>query len=198
MSIKDVQFIYKIKSLLAVGVVSFRKRNESEMVSLRIRNKKHLKQFIMPIFDKYPMFSNKQLDYLRFKDALLSGVIYSEDLPEYVRDSKPINSIESITSASYFPAWLVGFIEAEGCFSIYKLHKDKDYLVASFDIAQKDGEVLIYAIREYLSFTTSIYIDKTNCSKLKVTGVRPIENIIYFLHRAPVKLLGNKKLQYLL
>lgn len=81
MSIKDVQFIYKIKSLLAVGVVSFRKRNESEMVSLRIRNKKHLKQFIMPIFDKYPMFSNKQLDYLRFKDALLSDIIYSKDLP---------------------------------------------------------------------------------------------------------------------
>lgn len=198
LSIKDIQLIYKIKNLLGVGVVSFRTRNEIKMVSLRIRKKDHLKKFIIPIFDKYPMFSNKQLDYLRFKDALLSGVIYSEDLPEYVRDSKPINSIESITSASYFPAWLVGFIEAEGCFSVYKLHKDKDYLVASFDVAQRDGEILISAIREYLSFTTTIYIDKTNCSKLKVAGVRPIENIINFLHRAPVKLLGNKKLQYLL
>lgn len=198
MSIKDVQFIYKIKSLLAVGVVSFRKRNESEMVSLRIRNKKHLKQFIMPIFDKYPMFSNKQLDYLRFKDALLSDIIYSKDLPEYIRDNnKPINTKESITNASYFSAWLVGFIEAEGCFSIYKL-TDKDYLVASFDIAQKDGEILISAIREYLSFTNAIHIDKTNCSKLKVTGVRSIENVINFLQKAPVKLLGNKKLQYLL
>lgn len=144
------------------------------------------------------MFSNKQLDYLRFKDALLSGTIYSENLPEYIRDSKPINSIESITSASYLPAWLVGFIEAEGCFSIYKLHKDEDYLVASFDIAQRDGEVLISAIREYLSFTNAIYIDKTNCSRLKVTGVRSIENVINFLQKAPVKLLGNKKLQYLL
>lgn len=198
LSIKDIQLIYKIKNLLGVGVVSFRTRNEIKMVSLRIRKKDHLKKFIIPIFDKYPMFSNKQLDYLRFKDALLSGVIYSEDLPEYVRDSKPINYIESITSASYFPAWLVGFIEAEGCFSVYKLHKDKDYLVASFDVAQRDGEILISAIREYLSFTTTIYIDKTNCSKLKVAGVRPIENIINFLHRAPVKLLGNKKLQYLL
>jgi len=81
------------------------------------------------------MFSNKQYDYLRFKNALLTAIIYWEDLPEYTRDSKPINSIESITSASYFPAWLVGFIEAEGCFSIYKLNKDKDYLIASFDIA---------------------------------------------------------------
>jgi hypothetical protein len=104
LSIKDVQFIYKIKNVLGVGKVGFRKRKEIEMVSLRIRDKKHLKQFIFPIFDKYPMFSNKQLDYLRFKDALLSDIIYSKDLPEYIRDSKPINSIKSITSASYFSA----------------------------------------------------------------------------------------------
>ena len=214
MSIKDVQLIYKIKNLLGVGIVSFRKRKEIEMVSLRIRNKDHLKDFILPIFDKYPMFSNKQYDYLRFKDALLSGIIYWEELSPYVRDSKPLNSIESIISSSYFSAWLVGFIEAEGCFSIYKLSapqssslgerraKDKDYLVASFDISQKDGDILISAIHKYLSFTNTIYLvggaAKTNCSKLKVTGVKSIENMIKFLHYAPVKLLGYKKLQYLL
>ena len=201
LSIRDVQLIYKIKNLLGVGIVSFRKRNEVEMVALRIRNKDHLKNFIIPMFDKYPMFSNKQYDYLRFKDALLSGIIYSEDLRplgEYTRSKKPINSIESILSASYFSPWLVGFIEAEGCFSVYKLNKEKDYLVASFDVSQKDGEILLSAIRKYLSFSTTIHTDKTNCSKLKVTGLRSIENIINFLQKAPVTLLGNKKLQYLL
>lgn len=94
--------------------------------------------------------------------------------------------------------WLAGFIEAEGCFSVYKLHKDKDYLIASFDVSQINGEVLLSAIPEYLSFTTAIHIDKTNCSKLKVTSVRSKENIIRFLQSAPVKLLGNKRLQYLL
>jgi len=200
LSIKDAQLIYKIKNLLGLGVVSFRKRNEIEMISLRIRDKNHLKKFIIPIFDKYPMFSNKQHDYLRFRNALLSGIIYHKDLPEYTRSSilEPLNSIESILDKSYFPAWLVGFIEAEGCFSVYNINKDKDYLVASFDIAQKDGDILISAIRKYLSFTTGIYLDKTNCSKLKVTSVRSVENVIKFLHKAPVKLLGNKKLQYLL
>ncbi len=198
LSIKDVQLIYKIKALLGIGVVSFRKRNEIEMVTLRIRDKNHLKNFIIPIFDKYPMFSNKQYDYLRFKSALLSGIIYSQDLPEYTRSSEPLNSIESIMDKSYFPAWLVGFIEAEGCFSVYKLKKDGDYLIASFDIAQKDGDILISAIRKYLSFTTAIYLDKTNCSKLKVGSVRSVENVIKFLHNAPVKLKGNKRLQYLL
>lgn len=198
LSIRDVQLIYKIKSLLGVGVVSFRKRKEIEMVSLRIRNKDDLKNFILPIFDKYPMFSNKQYDYLRFRNALLSGIIYSECLPEYTRSSKPLNLIESILSTYYFPAWLVGFIEAEGCFSVYKLNKDKDYLVASFDIAQRDGDILISAIREYLSFTNAIYLDKTNCFKLKVTGIRSLDNVVRFIKNAPVKLQGHKKLQYIL
>lgn len=198
LSIKDVQLIYKIKNILGVGMVSFRKRNEIEMVALRIRNKDHLKNFILPIFDKYPMYSNKQYDYLRFRNLLLSDIIYSENLPEYIRSNQPINSIESIINTPYFSAWLIGFIEAEGCFSVYKLNKESDCLVASFDIGQKDGDIIISAIRKYLSFTTKVYLDKTNCSKLKVTSVRSIENIIKLLKNTQVKLLGNKKLQYLL
>jgi hypothetical protein len=104
LSIKDVQLIYKIKGLLGVGIVSFRKRNEIESVSLRIRNKEHIENFIIPIFDKYPMFSNKQYDFLRFRNALLSGIIYSKDLPEYTRSIHPLNSIETILDKHYFAA----------------------------------------------------------------------------------------------
>ena len=257
LSIRDAKLIYKLKKLLGVGVVSIRNRvnkdsssndevfSKHEMISLRVRDKKHLKSFILPLFDKYPMFSNKQYDYLRFRNALLSDLIYSKDLPDYTRSNVSLNSIKSIVNADYFPAWLVGFIEAEGCFSIYKL-KDRslkeekplpyqspspsltcsevkfplgeidktgeigkagksdelsplnNYLVASFDISQKDGEILISAIREYLSFTTSVYMDKTNCFRLKVSSVRSIESLIKFLDKAPVKLLGYKKLQFLL
>ena len=209
LSIKDVQLLYKIKSILGVGIISFITRDNIEMVALTIRNKDHLKRYIFPIFDKYPMFSIKQYDYLRFRNTLLLGIIYSQDLPQYTRSEIDINNvesekvdlfykIESIINCSYFSAWLVGFIEAEGCFSVYKLDKIKKYPVASFYIAQTNGEVLITAIRKYLSFTTKVYKDKTNCYKLKVSSVRSIENIVNFLDKAPVKLLGNKRLQYLL
>jgi ubiquinol-cytochrome c reductase cytochrome b subunit len=104
LSIKDVQLVYKIKNILGVGVVSFRVRNNLEMVALRIRDKAHLKSFILPIFDKYPMFSNKQYDYLRFRKALVSNLIYSRDLPEYTRSKVDINSVESILNTSYFTA----------------------------------------------------------------------------------------------
>ena len=104
LSIRDVQLIYKIKDLLGVGKVGFRKRKDVEMVSLRIRNKDHLKKYIIPIFDKYPMFSNKQYDYLRFRSCLISNIIYYDDIPEYTRNTKPLNTIESIVNAHYFPA----------------------------------------------------------------------------------------------
>jgi hypothetical protein len=142
------------------------------------------------------MFSNKQYDYLRFRNALLSNIIYSTDLPLYNRPNNLLIDVTSIINSFYFPAWLVGFIEAEGCFSIYK--QNNLYPVASFDISQTEGEVILSAIKIYLSVTTSIYTDKFNNSKLKVSSVRSIENVIKFIDKAPVKLLGYKKLQYLL
>ena len=198
LSIKDVQLIYKIKSLLGVGIIGFRVKNGNNMVYLRVRKKEHLISIIFPVFDRYPLFSNKQFDYLRLKNTILSNIILYEALPVYVRPSLPLNTLESIINAPYFDAWLVGFIEAEGCFSIYKLTNKDDYFVGSFDITQTNGEILILAIRNYLSLTPKVYKDKNNNFKLKVSSVRSIENIIKFLNKAPVKLLGNKNLQYIL
>jgi LAGLIDADG endonuclease len=89
---------------------------------------------------------------------------------------------------------LIGFIEAESCFSFYK-PSNSTSLVASFEITQTNGELLIKAIRNYLNLIT---VDKTNNFKIKVSSVRAIENIINFVQKAPIKLLGYKKLLYLL
>lgn len=198
LSIKDVQLIYKIKRLLAVGIVGFRKRKEISKVYLIVRKKEHLINKILPIFDKYPLFSNKQYDYLILRSVILSNAMFYDVIPKYTRSLVVINSIESIINAPYFSAWLVGFIEAKGCFSVNKLGQKYDYFVASFDISQTNGEILILAIRKFLSLTPQPYKYKTNNLKLKVTSVRSLENVIRFINKAPVKLIGNKKLQYLL
>lgn len=113
LSIKDVQLIYKIKDLLGVGIVSFRERNGISMVSLRIRKKDHLVNIILPIFDKYPLFSNKQYDYLRLRNVCLrplSNAVLYDAIPEYTRPSEPLStqvrsaSVESIVNAPYFSA----------------------------------------------------------------------------------------------
>jgi len=43
-----------------------------------------------------------------------------------------------------------------------------------------------------------VTVGSTNNFKIKVSSVRAIENVIKFIQKAPVKLLGYKKLQYLL
>jgi LAGLIDADG endonuclease len=217
LSIRDVQLIYKIKNLLGVGTVLFinkernnelndkdkipesnlnyKLKNKRENVIFRIRNKSHLKEIIIPIFDKYPFLTDKQYDYIRFKNALLSNMIYSKDLLPYTRSKIPINSVESILNTSYFIPWLIGFIEAESSFNIYKPIKSSSF-IASFEITQTDGKIIILAIKNLLGLVPNVIVNKTNNYRIKVSSVRGIESVIKFMNKAPIKLLGYKKLQY--
>jgi hypothetical protein len=86
-------------------------------------------------------------------------------------------------------------MEAESSFNIYKPLSSSSY-IASFEITQTNGQIIILAIKKFLSLTQNICVDKTNNYKIKVSSVRAIENIIKFMAKAPVKLLGYKKLQY--
>ena len=56
-----------IKSKLGVGHIGLDKG--SNMLQYRVRNRKHLSEHIFPIFDKYPMISAKNYDFLRVKEA---------------------------------------------------------------------------------------------------------------------------------
>lgn len=212
-SIRDIQLIYKIKKVLGVGTVHIRNKSKNSenldiksslfsknirnTVIFRIRNKSHLKNIIIPILDEYPMFTNKQYDYIRFKSALLSNIIYSNELLPYIRPNSSSNSIESILNTTYFPAWLVGFIEAESCFSIYK-PTDSLSSIASFEVSQTNEEIIILAIRYFLNLSPNVRVDKTNNYRLKVSSIRSIDNVIKFMSRAPIKLQGYKKLQYII
>lgn len=218
-SIRDIQLIYKIKKWLGVGTVHIRNKLKDDNMNseyldinleppilsksiknnviFRIRNKSHLKSIIIPIFDKYPMFTNKQFDYIRFRSALLSNTKYSNDLVPYIRPNLSRNNIKNILNTSYFPAWLVGFIEAESCFSIYK-PTDSISSIASFEISQTNEEVIILTIRDFLGLSNKLQVDKTNNYRLKVSSVRAIDSVIKFMNRVPIKLQGYKKLQYII
>jgi LAGLIDADG endonuclease len=109
MNIRDIQLLYKIKNALGVGniIIKVRKginKNEIKLARYNIRNKKHLREIILPILDKYPMLTNKQYDFLRFRDALLKNIIFFDDLPKYTRPKEPLNLIDDILKTSYFSA----------------------------------------------------------------------------------------------
>lgn len=212
--------------MLGVGVVQIRKsappgadfsplggRKSNENVIFRIRSKIHLKNIIIPIFDSYPMFTAKHWDYINFKKNLLENVVLYNDLKNYSRpNNTPFESINNILSSSYFNDWLVGFIEAEGCFTIYKPF-NQIYNTVSFEIRQTNGLQILNAIKIHLrpggrypegadpaglEINSNPYTDKTNSVHLKTTSLKGIQNVINFLNKTDAKLKGYKRLQYIL
>ena len=194
---RDIQMLYKIKKALGVGTISLKK--DQNKVSFRIRKKPHLKEVILPIFDKYPMISTKHLKYIRFRLNLLNNILYYENLMDYnPTDLTLYNNVDNLIKLDYFDNWLVGFIEAEGCFSKYKLTSLSLYNIVSFEVSQTNQLPLLMAIKKRLSITSNPYVDKTNNAKLKTTSLDSIRNVINFLYKTSAKLKGHKRLQYLL
>ena len=70
--------------------------------------------------------------------------------------------------------------------------------MASFDVSQTNGSILIEAIRKEFNLSPNVFQDKTNGFKLKVSSVRAVENVVKYMQQAPLKLMGYKKLQYVL
>lgn len=202
MHIRDIKLLYKIKNILGVGKVSIKRiknndGNIKEICRFNVRNKNHLKNIIIPIFNKYPMLTNKYYDYLFFKDNLLKDIKYYNDLLNYSRCNKSLNNVEDILNKNYFCWWLIGFIEAEGSFNIYTI-KNNNSKYASFELSQTNGLEILKAIKIYLKINQNIYTNKDNNSRITLKSIRGIENIVKFINKNPVKLLGYKRLQYLL
>nr|YP_009722383.1 hypothetical protein [Morchella importuna]QGN66785.1 hypothetical protein [Morchella importuna] len=120
-----------------------------------IRDRKKLETVIFPIFDKYPLLTSKQFNYLKFKQAfyILANAsaqpmrwqgskfcIKNQSIPEnYISPSwnntnLPLKTINDVTNVMTKP-WLVGFIEAEGSF--YLVSKDPTRIVHGFGLTQK-------------------------------------------------------------
>jgi len=48
------------------------------------------------------MLTNKQYDYLRFREALLNDIKFYDNLPKYSRPKNSFNSVDTILNKSYF------------------------------------------------------------------------------------------------
>lgn len=202
--IRDIKLLYKIKNHLGVGTISTRTRKGKndkvlELAYYRIRDKKILKNIIIPIFDKYNFYTNKHYDYMFLKDSLLKDIKYYDDLPVYTRPiNKPYLSYNDILNNKYFKYWLIGFIEAESNFSTYTVNKEnKPYKIISFQITQTNEYDVIKAISIFFKITSNIYKDKTNSFSIKTTRIICLQNIVKFIEKSPIKLQGHKQIQYL-
>jgi LAGLIDADG endonuclease len=75
LGLKDIRLLYKIKRILGCGVI----RKYNNVVIFRVKKIKHLIYKIIPIFDEYPLLTEKKRSiYLNFRNSLLSKALISK------------------------------------------------------------------------------------------------------------------------
>lgn len=146
-------------------------------------DKKRIKD-ILKILEEFPPLTKRINCQIKFmKECLIHNNL---DLYFLNRDFKYDKYVPSNSSsfASYYPSWLSGFIEAEGCFSIRKV-KTK-----SFSIGQKEDKGVLESIKKYFKIENKIYLKKNNFFLLEVFKSSILHNILEHIEKYP--LLGAK------
>jgi LAGLIDADG endonuclease len=202
----NIRILYLIKKQLGYGSIYIEKTtNNAHFV---IKNKKVIEKIILPIFDKYPLLTNKQYDYFKFRKAhsILTNSSLSIDMKNkiflYLKNkNKPDNYISPIwnkinntinntneAKSIISKWWLIGFTEAKGSFYIVK--KDPYRLVHRFEITQKLDIILLIGIAKILGISVK---NKKVYNTIGTTNSRAIKNIIDYYENT---MKGMKSLEY--
>ena len=203
----NLRLLYYIKSMLCVGSVSISNSNDN-IAEFRIRKIHHIIQYILPIFDKYPLLTSKYFSYILFKKAILImndsslskeakdqliSEIKSQSLPDnYISPAwKDVNNtVSSVSDATKImsKSWLIGFTEAEGSF--YLVKKGPMRLSHAFEITQKLDRIVLEAIS--LIFGIKVTPKKTYFTVV-TTNSKAISRIIDYYFKT---MKGMKALEY--
>jgi hypothetical protein len=205
----NLRILHFIKTQLKVGSIYIEK--DGEHAHFRIRDRLTLEKHIFPIFDKYPLLTTKQFNYIKFKeahsilnnpslnklekDSLIFNLVNTKPHVNYISPAWAIidNKVSNFESASKVitKAWLVGFTEAEGSF--YLVAKDSNRLVHAFEITQNLDKIVLTGIKYILGISTNVKETKLGTYALVTTNSRAIENIIEYYKNT---MKGMKSLEY--
>ena len=191
----NLRLLYYIKFMIGVGQVSVPADGNAEY---RVRDVKNIINYIIPIFDKYPLLTSKYYNYELFRQAAFilndkSISIYERhlllsDLKIRIRPdnyispawSKLHNSVNNLEEANSVvsKSWLVVFTEAEGSF--YLVTKSLNRIVHGFEITQKLDKIVLDSIGLILGL--SVTKKKTYFTRyaLGTTNSKSISNIILY------------------
>lgn len=173
-------------------------------------NKSDLNKVLL-ILARYPLLTVRKQCQLEFaKNCLLYKDVdnFMFNRKNMYKDKNDIlvklNQTKDIHLPLYFKAWLSGFIEAEGCFSL--LFNDKGCLRKSaFTIGQNDELHLLNMIKLYFQSENKILKDK---KKINFKGntldsdyyrlhlYNALSRKLIFEHFEKYPLIGEKKLSY--
>lgn len=200
--VKDKQLLALIKKQLGCGSITYAGKNNWQY---RIRNQSQLLNTIVPIFQKYPLYTRKHYHFELFYEALLdnSKCIYLKTVwnDEQALARTLEHQMIKIEQRNPSKAWIVGFIEAEGCFYVTRRHKPSHlYPVGEychgFGLSQKYDKHIVEYLQNVFYINANARFNKASLSwNLDTTNKRSIGKIIEFFDNS---LLGSKHLEYCL
>lgn len=197
---ENLIMLNKIKDVIG-GRVAIERKNR--YVTWIASNKNDLAK-VFVILAKYPLLTARKQSQLEFvKNCLLE-----KDLKNFLvnRNDKYLNKKVILLELSkkerptYFAAWLSGFIEAEGNFSL--VFNEKGHLRKStFTIGQNDELHILIWISQYFKSKTAILKDKPkkggNFEYYRLYLYNAESRKLLFEHFYKYPLLGHKKVSYL-
>lgn len=202
----NMRALYFIKKQLGHGSVC--KELNKDDADFRIRDRNIINKVLFPIFDKYPLLTSKQYNYLKFKKAYfimtdnnLSREEKNNLLFKLKEEKKPQDYISPIWEKVNYVVkntyeatqvlskqWLVGFTEAEGSF--YLVKKSSNRLVHGFEITQKLDIIVLISIGFILGISVR---NKNLYNTVVTTNSRAISNIVHYYKNT---MKGMKALEY--
>ena len=165
--IKDLLLLEKIQKYFSVGTIIRRKRYNRSTVIYSVQCVEDIKKKIIPHFLKYPLLTQKQEDFklfcmaidiiLKKEHLVIEGLkkIISirgsmnrknvKSLNKYYGYIPPIKILFDNKSIIQDPYWLVGFVDAEGCFYVkpVKLKSKLRRFSLVFTISQHSRDLLL-------------------------------------------------------
>ena len=161
--------------------------NDKFVISV-VNNKKDISN-IIKIFSVYPPLTSR----LKAQYFFMLNCLKLNNVDWYLnnRNNKYlfVNTKLFNFDSSYFNEWLSGFIEAEGCFSIRKIHNNH-----SFSIGQNTDKYILEIIKDKFNIKNEIRCLKDNYYSLEVYRKLSLIKIIYHCNTFP--LLGEKKVSF--
>uniref|UniRef100_UPI00202972E3 hypothetical protein n=1 Tax=Russula rosea TaxID=176822 RepID=UPI00202972E3 len=162
---------------------------ENNKFIIWVVNERKLIQKLISIFISYPPLTSR----LRAQLAFMLECFQQNNVAWYLnaRDKKYLNPNRDVVKFdyNYFNAWLSGFIEAEGCFSIRNISNNH-----SFSIGQRTDRYIIETIKNH--FDAQNEIRKLNNNFWLIEIYRKITLMKIINHCINYPLLGEKTLSF--